>query len=77
MDNVLEVLRLHAERCELLQGFQLLHSLGGGTGSGLGSLLLTKIKEEYPDRMLASFSILPSPRVSSCFSLLHLGDLFG
>ncbi|CDZ98181.1 tubulin beta chain [Phaffia rhodozyma] len=64
VDNVLEVLRLQAERCELLQGFQLLHSLGGGTGSGLGSLLLTKIKEEYPDRMLASYSILPSPRVS-------------
>jgi hypothetical protein len=59
-----DVLRIQAERCDLLQGFQLLHSLGGGSGSGLGSLLLSKVKEEFPDRMLATFSILPSPKVS-------------
>ena len=39
-------------------------ALGGGTGSGLGALLLGKIREEYPDRMLATFSIFPSPKVS-------------
>lgn len=39
-----------------------LKSLGGGTGSGLGSLVLAKIREEVPDRMLATFSILPSPK---------------
>lgn len=39
-------------------------ALGGGTGSGLGSLLLGKIREEYPDQMLATFSIFPSPKVS-------------
>ena len=26
------------------------HSLGGGTGSGLGTLLLLKIRDAYPDR---------------------------
>ena len=41
-----------------------MHSLGGGTGSGLGSLVLAKIKEEYPDRMLCTFSVIPSPKVS-------------
>ena len=40
------------------------HSLGGGTGSGLGTLLLSKIREEYPDRMMVNFSVLPSPKVS-------------
>ena len=39
-------------------------ALGGGTGSGLGALLLGKIREEFPDRMLATFSIFPSPKVS-------------
>jgi tubulin beta len=39
-------------------------ALGGGTGSGLGALLLSKIREEYPDRMLATFSVFPSPKVS-------------
>ncbi|ETO32482.1 Tubulin beta chain [Reticulomyxa filosa] len=44
-------------------GFQITHSLGGGTGSGMGTLLVSKIREEYPDRMLATFSVFPSPKV--------------
>jgi tubulin beta len=57
-------LRKQSEPCDALQGFQIIHSLGGGTGAGLGCLLLSKLREEFPDRMLATFSILPSPRVS-------------
>mgnify|MGYP001763119717 FL=1 len=49
----------------MLQGFQLVHSLGGGTGSGLGTNLLSKLREEYPDRMLATWSVLPSPKAVS------------
>ncbi|KAJ6577536.1 beta-tubulin 2 tubb2 [Mycena capillaripes] len=64
IDPILDVLRKQAEKCEVLQGFQIIHSIGGGTGSGLGCLLLTKMREEFPDRMLATFSILPSPKVS-------------
>ncbi|KAF9448548.1 beta-tubulin 2 tubb2 [Macrolepiota fuliginosa MF-IS2] len=64
VDSILDIVRKHAEACEALQGFQVVHSLGGGTGAGLGSLLLSKLREEYPDRMLATFSILPSPKVS-------------
>ncbi|KXN84868.1 Tubulin beta-2 chain, partial [Leucoagaricus sp. SymC.cos] len=45
VDSVLDVVRKHAESCDALQGFQLLHSLGGGTGAGLGSLLLSKLRE--------------------------------
>jgi tubulin beta len=40
------------------------HSLGGGSGSGLGTLLLNKLREEYPDRILSTYSIVPSPKVS-------------
>jgi tubulin beta len=61
---VLDVLRREVEACDLMQGVQLVHSLGGGTGSGLGTLLLSKVREEYPDRMLATYSVLPSPKVS-------------
>jgi len=38
--------------------------LGGGTGSGMGTLLISKIREEYPDRMMSTFSVVPSPKVS-------------
>ena len=64
LDAVLEVARHETERADMFQGFQLIHSLGGGTGSGLGTNLLSKLREEYPDRMLATWSVLPSPKVS-------------
>lgn len=35
-----------------------------GTGSGLGTLIISKITEEYPDRIMNTFSIVPSPKVS-------------
>jgi len=64
VDSVLDVLRKEVENCDCLQGFQITHSLGGGPGSGLGTLLMAKIKEEYPDRMMCTFSVVPSPKVS-------------
>ncbi|KPJ17359.1 Tubulin beta-1 chain [Papilio machaon] len=64
VDSVLDVVRKEAEGCDCLQGFQLAHSLGGGTGSGLGTLLISKIREEFPDRIMNTFSVVPSPKVS-------------
>ena len=64
VDAVLDVARKEAEACDCLQGFQLTHSLGGGTGSGLGTLLISKIREEYPDRIMNTYSVVPSPKVS-------------
>jgi tubulin beta len=47
-----------------MQGFQLTHSIGGGTGAGMGTLLISKIREEYPDRVMSTYSVIPSPKVS-------------
>ena len=30
----------------------------------MGTLLISKIREEYPDRIMATFSVFPSPKVS-------------
>ncbi|KAL6939877.1 Tubulin beta chain (Beta tubulin) [Hanseniaspora osmophila] len=64
VDSVMDVIRREAEGADCIQGFQISHSLGGGTGSGMGTLLISKIKEEYPDRMMATFSVVPSPKTS-------------
>ncbi|XP_040588788.1 tubulin beta-1 chain isoform X1 [Mesocricetus auratus] len=64
IENVMDAVRKESEGCDCLQGFQIVHSLGGGTGSGMGTLLMNKIREEYPDRILNSFSVMPSPKVS-------------
>jgi tubulin beta len=58
------VIRKEVENCDCPQGFQICHSLGGGTGSGMGTLLLLKLRDAYPDRILATFSVYPSPKVS-------------
>lgn len=43
-ENILQLVRQEAEQCDSLQGFLLTHSLGGGTGSGLGSYLLSLLQ---------------------------------
>ena len=57
VEQVMEAVRREAEQCDLLQGFQLCHSLGGGTGAGLGTLLVARLKEEFPDRIVDTWSV--------------------
>merc|ERR1712134_130137 len=64
MGEALDVVRKEVENCDCPQGFQICHSLGGGTGSGMGTLLLLKLRDAYPDRILNTFSVYPSPKVS-------------
>ena len=64
VDSLTDATRREVESCECLQGLQMVHGLGGGTGSGLGTLLINKMREEYPDKIMTTFSIFPSPKVS-------------
>nr|CAH8832396.1 unnamed protein product [Trichobilharzia regenti] len=63
-DSVMDVIRKETESCDLIQGFQIIHALGGGCGSGMTCLLLEQLKESWPDRIINTFSIFPSPKVS-------------
>ncbi|XP_075591192.1 tubulin beta chain-like [Dermatophagoides farinae] len=73
IQEVMDVIRRDVESCECLQGFQIVHSLGGGTGSGMGTLLINKIRSEYPDRIIESFSVFPSPK-RKAFLHWYLGE---
>merc|ERR1712113_258361 len=64
IEEALDVVRKEVENCDCPQGFQICHSLGGGTGSGMGTLVLLKLRDAYPDRILCTFSVYPSPKVS-------------
>lgn len=64
VDAIMECVRKESESCDVLQGFQITHSMGGGTGSGMGTLLVSKIREEFPDRIMSTYSVVPSPKVS-------------
>lgn len=63
-DACLDVIRKEAEGTDCLQGFQICHSLGAGTGGGMGTLLQRFLKDEYPDRIFQNFAVVPSPKVS-------------
>lgn len=43
-----DVIRKSVEKCDCLHGFLLMHSLGGGTGSGLGTATLKLLDDIYP-----------------------------
>lgn len=41
------------------QGFMLLHSIAGGTGSGLGSYLLERMNDRFPKKLIQTYSVFP------------------
>jgi len=65
VDLGLDRIRRLADACTGLQGFLVFHSVGGGTGSGLGSLLLEKLSVEYGKKSKLGFTVYPSPQVST------------
>ena len=50
-------------------GFQVAHSLGGGTGSGFTSLLMERLSVDYGKKAKLEFCIYPAPQVSASLVL--------
>jgi len=65
VDIVLDRIRKLADQCQGLQGFMLFHAVGGGTGSGLGALLLERLSLDYGKKSKLGFTVYPSPQVST------------
>eukprot|EP01096_Ripella_sp_DP13-Kostka_P008844 TRINITY_DN332_c0_g1_i1.p1 TRINITY_DN332_c0_g1~~TRINITY_DN332_c0_g1_i1.p1 ORF type:complete len:500 (-),score=250.56 TRINITY_DN332_c0_g1_i1:73-1413(-) len=65
VEPVLDRIRKLADDCSGLQGFLIFHSVGGGTGSGFGSLLLEQLSLEYGKKSKLDFCIYPSPQLST------------
>ncbi|KAL2631509.1 hypothetical protein R1flu_016195 [Riccia fluitans] len=59
-ESILEKIRHEAESCESLQSFFMLHSLGGGTGSGVGTYILELLDDIYPKVYRFCASVFPS-----------------
>merc|ERR1712195_394980 len=65
VDLALDRIRKLADQCTGLQGFLVFNAVGGGTGSGLGSLLLERLSVDYGKKPKLGFTIYPSPQVST------------
>ena len=65
VDVALDRIRKLADNCTGLQGFLVFNAVGGGTGSGLGSLLLERLSVDYGKKSKLGFTVYPSPQVST------------
>ena len=65
IDLVLDRIRKISDNCSGLQGFLVSNSVGGGTGSGLGSLILERLSIDYGKKPKLGFTIYPSPELST------------
>lgn len=59
LSSTLECVRHEAERMDSCSSLVLLHSLAGGTGSGLGSRVAEEVRDAFPKHFLISVSIAP------------------
>merc|ERR1711981_752049 len=66
LDQVNDRLRKLVDNSQNVQGFIMHHAVGGGTGSGLGALILERIAVDYRKKSKIGFEIYPSPKMSTC-----------
>jgi tubulin gamma len=48
VQDSIERINSFIEKCDFLRGFMFIHSLYGGTGSGISTRLIEMLRDEYP-----------------------------
>jgi len=64
IDQIMNTVDSAVEKTKSLQGFLITHSIGGGSGSGLGALIIERLRAAYPRKKIFTFSVVPSPLIS-------------
>ncbi|CAK0826963.1 unnamed protein product [Prorocentrum cordatum] len=65
VDLVLDRIRKLADNCTGLQGFMIYNAVGGGTGSGLGCLMLERLSVDYGKKTKVSFTVWACPQIAT------------
>ncbi|KAJ1326451.1 tubulin gamma [Microdochium nivale] len=58
-EEIMDMIDREADGSDSLEGFMLLHSIAGGTGSGLGSFLLERMNDRFPKKIIQTYSVFP------------------
>jgi len=66
LDQVNDRMRKLVDNSQNVQGFIINHAVGGGTGSGLGALILERIAVDYRKKSKIGFEVYPAPNLSTC-----------
>lgn len=64
IDVALNTVRIASEECSHLQGFIIVRSFGGGTGSGFTPLVLEGLTRDYGKISKVEYAVYPSPKIS-------------
>lgn len=59
-EELIEMIDREADGSDSLEGFVLIHSIAGGTGSGVGSYLLEKLNDRFPKKIITTYSVFPN-----------------
>ncbi|ORX53984.1 tubulin gamma chain [Hesseltinella vesiculosa] len=59
-EDIIDMVDREADGSDSLEGFMMLHSIAGGTGSGLGSFLLERLNDRYPKKLIQTYSVFPN-----------------
>ncbi|KAI8914940.1 Tubulin/FtsZ, GTPase domain-containing protein [Powellomyces hirtus] len=64
-EEIIEMIDREADGSDSLEGFMMMHSIAGGTGSGLGSSLLETLNDRYPKKLIQTYSVFPNSQETS------------
>jgi len=58
-EEIFDMIDREVDGSDSPEGFMLLHSIAGGTGSGLGSFILERMNDRYPKKLVQTYSVFP------------------
>ncbi|KAB8073169.1 tubulin-domain-containing protein [Aspergillus leporis] len=58
-EEIFDMIDREADGSDSLEGFMFLHSIAGGTGSGLGSYILERMNDRFPKKLIQTYSVFP------------------
>ncbi|PPQ72120.1 hypothetical protein CVT26_006860 [Gymnopilus dilepis] len=59
-EEVMDMIEREAESSDSLEAFVAVHSIAGGTGSGLGSFILERLNDRFPKKIIQTYSVFPN-----------------
>ncbi|KAF8888391.1 tubulin gamma [Gymnopilus junonius] len=59
-EEVMDMIDREAESSDSLEAFVAVHSIAGGTGSGLGSFILERLNDRFPKKIIQTYSVFPN-----------------
>ncbi|KAL4879388.1 tubulin-domain-containing protein [Aspergillus karnatakaensis] len=63
-EEVFDMIDREADGSDSLEGFMFLHSIAGGTGSGLGSYILERMNDRFPKKLIQTYSVFPDTQAA-------------